>query len=477
MAVIAINFFYTRIQKITLPMKKFITNSKLTAVTAVLVAGFGLSAQAQSVDTTSFKPKGQLWGYAFGDYAYKGGADNIATTANAAPVYRGGSNQYTGMPANANMFQFRRIYLGYNYDISQKFSAEFLLAAEDDFNAGLDNQAAGDILQNGKFSPYIKLANIRWKNIFKNSDLVFGQQSTPTFAKTGRNDQTAEEVWAYRSIERTITDIRRTPSYDMGASLQGWFDNKGCFGYTFLVGNGTSAKPETDNYKWFYADVYAKFFKKRLIVELYQDYEKLNWGSYVAGAGAQAGKESLNGHWYHDRNMTKLFAAWNAKKFTVGTEIFQNTILGDVKVTGVDKNTYYRTSKAMGMSFFVRGRILSNKEGNQKLGFFARYDNYDPTGNLGAIVGDKNTASYSATVSNYEPTTKEGFLTYGIDFQPIKNVHIMPNVWMNTYKSDLSATGTDAANNIKYTAMNTNVSNVKGTDVVYRLTLYWIYGK
>jgi len=452
-------------------MKKFITKSKLTAVTAVLVAGFGLSAQAQSADTTGFKPKGQLWGYAFGDYAYKGGSDNIGTSA--APVYRGGSNQYTGMPANANMFQFRRIYLGYNYDISAKFSAEFLLAAEDDFNAGLDNQAAGDVVSNGKFAPYVKLANIRWKNIFKNSDFVFGQQSTPAFAKTGRNDQTAEEVWAYRSIERTITDVRRTPSYDMGMSLQGWFDNKGRFGYTVLVGNGTSAKPETDNFKWFYGDVYAKFFNKRLVIDLYQDYEKLNWGVYVPGA--KAGTESPNGHWYHDRNMTKLFAAWNAKKFTIGTEIFQNTILGDVKVTGVDKNTYYRTSKSTGMSVFVRGRILSNKEGNQKLGFFARYDNYDPTGNLGAIVGDKNTASYTASTSNYEPTTKEGFLTYGIDFQPIKNVHIMPNVWMNTYKSGEDATGTNGTTT--YAKMNGNISNVKGTDVVYRLTLYWIYGK
>jgi len=451
-------------------MKKFITQTKLTAVTALLVAGFGLSAQAQSADTSTFKPHGSLWGYAFGDYAYKGGSDNIGTAA--APVYRGGSNQYTGMPVNGNMFQFRRIYLGYNYDISQKFSAEFLLAAEDDFNAGLDNQAAGDVLQNGKFSPYVKLANLRWKNIFKNSDLVFGQQATPTFAKTGRNDQTSEELWAYRSIERTATDIRRTPSYDMGLSLQGWFDKKGCFGYTALVGNGTSAKPETDNFKWFYGDVYAKFFNKRLIIDLYQDYEKLNWGVFVPGA--KAGTVSPNGAWNHDRNMTKLFVAWTDKKFTVGAEIFQNTILGDVKVAGVDGNTYYRTSKAMGESFFVRGRIISRKNGNPWLGFFARYDNYDPSGNLSDIVAEKNTKSYAASVSNYEPTTKENFITYGLDYTPFKNVHIMPNIWLNTYKSDLDASGKNAAGTA-YAKMNGNVSNVNGSDVVYRLTFYYIY--
>jgi len=451
-------------------MKKFITHTRLSAVTTLLAAGLSLSAQAQSSDTSTFKPHGNLWGYAFGDFAYKGGTDNIGTAA--APVYRGGSNQYTGMPANSNMFQFRRIYLGYNYDISQKFSAEFLLAAEDDFNAGLDNQAAGDVLQNGKFSPYVKLANIRWKNIFKNSDLVLGQQATPTFAKTGRNDQTSEELWAYRSVERTVTDIRRTPSYDMGASLQGWFDNKGCFGYTALVGNGTSAKPETDNYKWFYGDVYAKFFNKRLIIDLYQDYEKLNWGTYVAGV--KTGTSSPNGAWNRDRNMTKLFLAWTDKKFTIGAELFQNTIMGDVKVTGKDGNTYYRTSKATAESFFIRGRIISRKNGNPWLGFFARYDNYDPSGNLSNIVGDANTAKYTASTSNYEPTTKEGFLTYGLDFTPFKNVHFMPNVWLNTYKSDLGATATDANSaGTKYSAMNSNVSGVKGTDVVYRLTFIY----
>lgn len=457
-------------------MKKFITHSAKVAASALLVAGLGLSAHAQTDST--FKPGGKLWGYAFGDYAYKGNSDNIGTAT--TPAYRTGSNQYTGMPAQSNMFQFRRIYLGYNYDISQKFSAEFLLAAEDDFNAGLDNQSAGDVLQNGKFSPYVKLANVRWKNIFKNSDLVFGQQATPTFAKTGRNDQTSEEVWAYRSIERTVTDIRRTPSYDMGLSLQGWFDKKGNFGYTFLVGNGTSAKPETDNFKWFYGDVYAKFFNKRLIIDLYQDYEKLNWGTYVQGAGAQSKTESLNGNWYHDRNMTKLFVAWTDKKFTVGTEIFQNTILGDVKVTGVDKNTYYRTSKAMAESFFVRGRILSDKKsGNQKLGFFARFDNYDPTGNLSNIINDKNTASYTASTSNYEPTTKEMFITYGIDYTPVKNVHIMPNVWMNTYQSDVNpGPSTDYAKNgagTTYYSMNPNMRAGNGTDLVFRLTFYYIY--
>jgi len=53
---------------------------------------------------------GRLWGYAFGDYYYKGHGD----TWN-----RGGANQYTGIPQNRNEFQMRRVYLGYDYNITQ----------------------------------------------------------------------------------------------------------------------------------------------------------------------------------------------------------------------------------------------------------------------------------------------------------------------------------------------------------------------
>ncbi len=449
-------------------MRKSFTKLSIYCSLFISLAG---TAQAQSADTVAeFKPSGKLWGYAFGDFAEKGSTDNIGTAA--APVYRGGSNQYTGMPANTSLFQFRRVYLGYNYDISTRFSAEFLLAAEDNFNGGLVNQGAGDVTVNGKFAPYVKLVNIRWKNLWHNTDLVIGSQATPSFAKTGRNDQTAEEVWSYRSIERTVSDIRRTPSFDMGASLQGWFDSKGNFGYDVMVANGTSAKPETDMFKWFSGDVYAKFLDKRLIVDLYQDYERLNWGVYTKG---------FNGPWYHDRNMTKLFLAWNTKMLTIGVEGFQNTILGDVTEVGKDGYTYHRTSKAMAYSAYVRGRILSNPQGNAVLSYFARYDNYDPSGNLNNVVGDPNMKTYSVATSTYEPTTKEQFVTFGLDFTPFKNIHFMPNVWMNTYNSALAYDGKNSATT-PYSGMGTNgsaglVNGIKGTDAVYRLTFYYVYGK
>lgn len=462
-------------------MTKTFTKISIYCSLFLSLAG-AVNAQTDSAAMPEFKPSGKLWGYAFGDYAYKGATDDIN---------RGGSNQYTNIPLNSNLFQWRRIYLGYDYNISAKFSSELLLAAEDDWAGGVLGQGAasvtvstvtgtstkvglgnnGDVLMNNKFSPYVKLANIRWKGIWKNTDLIFGQSATPTFAKNG-SGMASEEVWGYRAIERTITDIRRTTSYDFGLALQGKFDNNGNYGYALMAANGQGAKPENDMFKSFYGDIWAKFANKKIIVDIYQDYQKNQWGTWVKGP---------NGPIYRDRNMTKLFVAYATTPLTVGAEVYMNTLMGDVQVTGKDGNTYYRNTTAMGVSVFVKGRITKDH-----LGFFARFDNYDPSGNLKNIVDNANTKSYTALTSQYEPTIKEMFVTYGFDYTPIKNVHIMPNIWMNTYASALEPQSANSAGT-KYYSMNANVNGsttspnnsgaLKGTDAVYRLTFYFIFGK
>ena len=71
------------------------------------------TAADASVNATdsSFKPTGKLWGYTFGDFYYKAHSDSLN---------RGGANQYTGIEKGRNAFQFRRIYLDYNYNITPK---------------------------------------------------------------------------------------------------------------------------------------------------------------------------------------------------------------------------------------------------------------------------------------------------------------------------------------------------------------------
>ena len=387
---------------------------------ASLIFLFSMSANAQ--EDSAFKSGGKLWGLAYGDFAYKSKSDSFN---------RGGVNQYTGIKQGESIFQFRRIYLGYDYAISRRFSAEFLLSAEDNetTSATTTSVTSGDLLVDSKLSMSVKLANIKWKNIFRGSDLTIGQSYTPAAVLT------SEVVWDYRCIERTVSDIRRTPTYDMGARLNGTFYNTPAteVGYCAMVGNGTLAKPENDPFKWFYGDVYAKLLNKRIILDLYADYTKINWTA----------------NWHHDRSMVKGMIAYTAPKFTVGVEAFMNSIMNDDIVTA-KTGTDTITNKAVAVSVFARGRIYRDI-----LGFFIRYDNYDPSGNNNNSLYSKD-APITAT---YDPNTKEQFFTAGIDFSPISKIHIMPNVWYNAYNS----------------AGPQTLSN--GYDLVYRLSLYYVYGK
>lgn len=364
---------------------------------------------------------GRLWGYAFGDFYYKAHSDALV---------RGGSNQYSGVPQKSNAFALRRVYLGYDYNITKKFSAELLLAAEDNFTLTSltgTTTTSGDLLSNNKLSFYIKLANIRWKNIWKNTDLVVGQVSTPAFALL------SEKIWSYRSVERTIADIRRTPSFDLGVTLQGKFDDKGNYGYNVMVGNGNGAKPENDKFKWFYGDVYAMFLDKKLVFDLYADYQRMNW---------------IDG-FHHSRNMVKGFVAYTTPKITVGVEGFINHGKNDVVgINGALKDT--TNANAAGISTYVRGSIIKNK-----LGFFARFDSYNPD----TKYNNSTFTKYTGFTSTYEPNNKEDFITVGLDFTPVKNVHFMPNIWYSKYKGQQAGSS------------NTD------HDLVYRATFFYVFGK
>ncbi len=397
------------------------------ALLVLLLLLLGYTSQAQIInpnpsDTTAFKPSGNLWGLAFGDYYYKAHTDALN---------RGGANQYTGIEKGRNAFQFRRIYLGYNYEISRKFAAELLLAAEDNV-VNQNGVVTGDLLGNNKLGLYIKLANLRWKNVWRGTDLLVGQVPTPAFSFV------SDPIWGYRSIERTITDIRRTPSFDMGVELQGRYKTEAtAYGYNVMIGNGTSARPENDKYKKFSGDVFAKFMDQKLVVDLYADYQRLNWTS----------------SFHHSSNMVKGFVGYVTPAVTVGVEAFLNH--GKNDVIGIRESGAADTlsANAMGISTFIKGTVIKDK-----LGYFARIDNYNPDENYDATqyVRDEGLSG------NYEPNNKEQLILLGLDYTPAKNVHFMPNIWYNKYKSQRSDV-TDAAR--------------KDYDLAYRLTFYYVFGK
>ncbi|MEO8711423.1 MAG: hypothetical protein ABI405_04825 [Parafilimonas sp.] len=378
-----------------------------------------VQAQFTSNSDSAFKANkpnsGRLWGYVFADYYYK---------ANADTLNRGGGNQYTGIPKDRNAFQIRRVYLGYNYNITSKFSAELLLEAA-------NGATSGEALTDNKLAFYIKLANLRVKDLWKGTDLVLGQVSTVGFTMP------SESIWRYRSIEKTVIDIRGTPSYDLGAALQGKFDpSTGNFGYDFMVGNGTGAKPEGDKYKWLYGDIWGKFLDKKLYVNIYGDYQR---------------SAPINGM-EHSRSMIKGFVAYTVPTFTVGVEAYTNNLVNDDQATEISTgNVDLLTVQAKGISVFAHTALVKNK-----LNVFARYDAFNPDNK----IDNSKYSAYKGNTSGYnDPNTKEQFITAGLDFTPAKNVHLMPNIWYNKYTNQ----GPE------------NLYN--GNDLVYRFTFYYVFGK
>ena len=392
----------------------------ISSVAAVKAQVFN---QNDSLFSQGTPKTGRIWGYAFGDYYTKQHSDSLV---------RGGNNQYTGVKKNENAFAFRRIYLGYDYNISKKFSTELLLAAEDNatrVNSAGGTTTSGDLLSDNKYSFYIKLANVRWKGIWKGTDLVIGQSATPAFSGT------SEKAWGYRSVERTIADIRRTPSFDLGVALQGRFDKEANYGYDLMVGNGNGDVPENDKYKWFYGDLWAKFFDKKLTVSLYGDYERLNWEK----------------NWHHSRNMIKAFVGYTNKGFSIGAEGFMNK--GKKDVIGISSQASDTLdATALGLSVFARTNIVAGK-----VAAFARADFFNPDNKY----DNQKYMRYQGFSSRFEANTKETFMTAGIDFTPIDRVHIIPNVWYNSFKGQQA---------------NLVGAEKRDYDLVYRITFNYVFG-
>ena len=411
---------------------------------------------AQDAD---FKPSGNLYGYVFGDYANKAHNDTLqrgggnvqykGTTALAS------SNTYTatnGEAANTqtNAFQIRRMYLGYDYKFAPNFTAQVVLANEQNVDG------------NGKNTTYVKYANVKCSNIFKlkNTDLVLGQYQTASFATPFGT----EPLWSYRSIERTIMDLHNTDgSTDLGASLQGklWSQQapdstKPTFiGYALQVGNNNSATPNASNYKKGRVNLFVATMKQKLTIGLYGDYVIGQYSPYKTG------------------NTTfKAYAAYAAERFRIGFELFQQTNMNSDVYQVYDASTKTLGVKdtasgvQMGWSVFASAGIVKNK-----LNVFARYDMYNPDtkwNNNNSYLKASSAITSDATKSASTFYT-QSFMTAGLDWTPNPRIHFMPNVWYNGYKTMASTSG-PAGTGSAYS------SRVKmDNDFVYRLTFYFIF--
>ena len=105
------------------------------------------------------------------------------------------------------------------------------------------------------------------------------------------------------------------------------------------MATGNSDKPAANSFKWFYGDIYGFFLNKKLIVDFYADYERLNWSPT----------------WHHDRQMIKGFVAYNTQLFTIGVEGYINNLEAIPKLTLITGGADTIATKASGYHFLFMG--------------------------------------------------------------------------------------------------------------------------
>jgi hypothetical protein len=353
------------------------------------------------------RAQGKFSGVFYGDYFYNAGRDTAAYRSNLPNA------ALTGPKSNQG-FVIRRVYFTYDYDLAEQFATRFRVELDETPNSS----AAYNILSSGNIGVFVKDAWLRWKNVFKGSDLYFGIQPTSAY-------EYSEGVWAYRGLEKTIMDLRGiVSSRHLGIALRGKFDDEGMFGYWVTVANqnsGVQPKDLTtgarngDKYNLYSLNL-AFRPSKELLVTVYGDYRPtypVNDPSSTAVPRATVSNATLTG---------ALFVSFKqGNDFAIGAEAF----------TQMTSNAYadpaaagqLKTLSKIGFSVFGWYNF------SDEIGAIARYDYFDPRS--GSDVTEKGDS--------------RGYILAGLTFKPAKNVQIIPNVQAETYESIPNGRSIDAA--------------------------------
>jgi hypothetical protein len=184
-------------------------------------------------------PKVKISGLIFGDYYYF--ADNHNDS------YR-----------NQNGLWIRRIYLTFNTDLSEQFSARlrFEMKQVDTYSGNA----------NDNMYPFVKDAYLRYK--FSNQQVLFGIQPPPNFALV-------QDWWGYRFVEKTMTDLQKIESSrDLGLAAKGYITSNGNWRYHLMYGNNSSTKSESNKEKKVYGAV-QYYPLEKLVIEAFAGYAGL----------------------------------------------------------------------------------------------------------------------------------------------------------------------------------------------------------
>jgi hypothetical protein len=346
---------------------------------------------------TSLLAQGKFSGVFYGDYFYNAARDTLTNTTNLP------NSALTG-PKSLQGFVIRRVYFTYDYDLAEQFATRFRLEVDQTPNSS----GSYVVLQNGNTGVFVKDAWLRWKNIVKGSDFYFGVSPTAAY-------EISEQTWSYRSLEKTIMDLRGiVSSRHLGADLRGKFDEDGMFGYWLTVANansGNQPKDQTaalkngDKY-----NLYSLNFSYRpvkpVVVTLYGDFRPtypVNDPASTSVPKATVSNNAFTG---------ALFASYKqGNDYAIGLEGFMQQASNAYALPTAP--TDLKSLKRMGISVWVWYNF------NDDLGAVARFDYYDPKS--GSDVTEKG------DIRNY--------ILGSVVYKPAKNVQFMPNVQVETYES------------------------------------------
>ena len=184
-----------------------------------------------------------------------------------------------------------------------------------------------------------------------------------------------ESVWGYRPVEKTIMDLNKiASSADIGLAYHGKLDEAGKANVQIMLANGSGQSAEANNEKKIYGLLHFKPGAFHLTA--YGDWEK------------RAGDQ--------DRTTLAAFLGTQNNKFHGGLEGFVQ----------LRKNPDHQVQ---GVSLFGAGKLGEKTKG------FVRVDFFDPNDKTG--------------------DGREIFFLGGLDFEPTKDVHLMPNVMGTAFQA------------------------------------------
>jgi hypothetical protein len=295
-------------------------------VVVFTVVGGETTALGQSVD-----PGGRM----YLDYFYNVAGPDSASTP--------------GVREGLHGFRYRRLYLTTDFTLSEAFSGRARLEADEGTNG----------------RPVVKDLSLTWAYAGAHS-ATLGITPPPAFG-------IAEDVWGYRSLEKTILDVQGVvSSRDFGLRFDGPITTDGTVRYAAMIANNGTVRPEPDPYKRVYGQVEVRPSEALRIV--------------VGADHAGYGDERTSG--------TRLsgFVGYSTDQFRAGIEGYWYRV---AMAEGDPRND-------VGVSFFGGVQVASNWE------LVARLDR-----SREAAAG---------------PNRYVTFFLGAVSYQPHPNVRLMPNV-------------------------------------------------